>query len=139
MVGLGVGARSYASALHWSTEYAVAQSGVRSIVRAYAERTEREHGHADWGFRLDGDEQRRRYVALSLLSEGLDQAQYRARFGTDALADLPQLSALGALGLAGPQGERLVLTEAGLERSDAIGPWLFSDQVAARMAAWEAR
>ena len=43
MVGLGPGARSYTSSLHYSTEYAVGQTIVRSIIEDYAERGEEQH------------------------------------------------------------------------------------------------
>jgi oxygen-independent coproporphyrinogen-3 oxidase len=137
MVGLGVGARSYTRELHWSTEYAVAQGGVRSIVRGYV--GQQDFSRADWGFRLDGEEQRRRYVALSLLSEGVEREGYRQRFGTELDADLPALADLQRWGLATDDGLRLVLTDAGVERADAIGPWLFSERVKGLMREWEAR
>jgi oxygen-independent coproporphyrinogen-3 oxidase len=35
--------------------------------------------------------------------------------------------------------EAIRLTPAGVERSDVIGPWLYSPAVRARMAAWEQR
>lgn len=136
-VGLGVGARSYTRSLHWSTEYGVASSTVRSILSDYA--ASQAHGSAVWGFRLDPEEQRRRYVALSLLADGLDLGAYRARFASDPLDDLPQLSGLGELGLAVLRAGSLQLTEAGVERSDAIGPWLHSARVRQLMSEWEAR
>jgi len=47
---------------------------------------------ADHGFHLNGDEQRRRHTLQTLLQcDGLALGAYRRRFGTDALADLPQL------------------------------------------------
>ena len=39
----------------------------------------------------------------------------------------------------GWRAERLQLTPEGLERSDAIGPWLYSAQVRALMDAYELR
>ncbi|MBL8717404.1 MAG: STM4012 family radical SAM protein [Myxococcales bacterium] len=137
MVGLGVGARSYTRALHYGTDYAVGAAAVRDIVAAWVDRAP--FTHAERGFVLDLDEQRRRWVELTLLAEGVDRAAYRARFGTDVLADLPELATLVDDGLAQVDDAHLVLTDAGLERSDAIGPWLFSDAVRARMDEWQAR
>ncbi len=139
LIGLGCGARSYATALHSSQEWAVASRAVRGIIDDYSLRTAEDFSYARHGIRLDDQEQRRRFAVLSLLAEGLDFAGYRARFGTDALSDLPQLTQLEPLGLAQSDGARLVLTEAGLERSDVLGPWLHSEQVDALMAEWEAR
>ena len=140
MVGLGCGARSYTRGLHYSTEYAVGAKGVREIIAAFVARDEESFAFADHGFELDGAEQRRRFVLQSLLAhEGLDLARYEARFGSAAFDDLPQLGELEPLGLAREAGGALVLTPAGLERSDTIGPWLFSEAVRRRMAEHEAR
>jgi oxygen-independent coproporphyrinogen-3 oxidase len=139
MVGLGCGARSYTRALHYASEYAVGARGVRDILDRWLLRTDDDFAHADLGFALSPDEQRRRYVSLSLLAEGLDRAAYRRRFRADALDDLPQLAELVPRGLAEARGDTLVLTPRGMERSDAIGPWLFSPAVRARMDSFALR
>jgi oxygen-independent coproporphyrinogen-3 oxidase len=140
MVGLGCGARSYTTALHYSLEYAVSAPGVRAILADYIARPDAAFAVADYGFRLDGDDQRRRYVIQSLLqAEGLALADYQARFGGDLYADLPALPELAARGWAVATPDRLQLTPAGLEQSDAIGPWLYSAQVSALMEAYELR
>lgn len=139
MIGLGCGARSYSTALHYSQEWAVASRAVRGIIDDYSLRTEADFSHARHGIRLDAVEQRRRFAVLSLLAEGVDFAGYRARFGTDALVDLPELNELAAHGLATTDGARLVLTAEGVERSDVLGPWLHSEAVDALMAEWEAK
>jgi oxygen-independent coproporphyrinogen-3 oxidase len=134
MVGLGCGARSYTRALHYSSEYAVGARGVREILAAFVARPEEAFAVADYGFRLDSGEQRRRYVLQSLLcQEGLDFTAYTRRFGPDVLEDLPCLAELAPRGLAERVENRLCLTAAGLEFSDALGPWLYSEQVRERM------
>ncbi|HEX2915023.1 MAG TPA: STM4012 family radical SAM protein [Chloroflexia bacterium] len=140
MVGLGCGARSYTRALHYSSEYAVSARGVRAILSDYLTRSDESFSQAVYGFRLDQAEQRRRYVIQSLLQkEGLDEAAYRECFGSAALVDLPGLRQLVELGLAEHSHEKLVLTEMGLERSDTIGPWLYSEQVQTLMEEYELR
>lgn len=139
MVGLGVGARSYTTSLHYSHEWAVASRAVRGIIDAYAQRTAEDFAQVRHGFELSAPEQRRRWVILSLLADGVDAADYRARFGGDVRRDFPELGELPPLELAAWRGERLVLTPAGVERSDVLGPWLHSADVDARMQAWEAR
>lgn len=140
MVGLGCGARSYTAHLHYSLEYAVRAADVRAILGGYAARTPEELRRADWGIRLDGEDRRRRHVILSLLSsDGLDLGHYRQRFGSEALADLGQLEELRRGGLATLEGDRLALTPAGLERSDAVGPWLRSPRVAQLMGDYRPR
>lgn len=140
MLGLGPGARSYTRALHTSTEWAVGQRDVAGILEAYLQRSGEDFERLEWGFRLDGEEQRRRWVLQSLLQvEGLDLGAYRDRFGGEAEDDLPELRQLEALGLAARLPRRLRLTAVGLERSDAIGPWLYSARVRRRIEAWELR
>jgi oxygen-independent coproporphyrinogen-3 oxidase len=77
-------------------------------------------------------------VLLSLLSdEGLNCTAYRTYFETDVFADLPELSELLPLGLATLEQETLHLTDVGIERSDTIGAWLFSDKVRHLMEEYE--
>lgn len=127
MVGLGCGARSYARELHYSSEYAVGATGIHEIIAGFVESPSTAFNFAQYGFRLTHDEQCRRFVIKSILrTEGLDLDSYRQRFGQD---DLPQLHELLAAGLAVSDGRTLKLSEAGIELSDAIGPWLYSTNV----------
>lgn len=139
MIGLGVGARSYTRAVHYSSEWAVGARGVRDIIDRWLATPDAAFAVADYGFLLDEHEQRRRWLILSLLSaEGLDPAAYRRRFGRDAGADFPELAELAVRGLAETAaGGALRLTPAGLARADAIGPWLGSADVRRRMAEYE--
>jgi oxygen-independent coproporphyrinogen-3 oxidase len=140
MVGLGCGARSYTSRLHYASEYAVGARGVREILDGWIARDDDAFTHADWGFELDGEEQRRRFVAMSLLvADGLDLEAYRRRFGAEAVDDLPGLLQLEPAGLATVRDRRVRLTAAGLERSDTLGPWLHSERVRALMDSSELR
>jgi oxygen-independent coproporphyrinogen-3 oxidase len=140
MVGLGCGARSYTRGLHYSSEYAVGAGGIRGILSDYVEKPTEAFDVADYGFKLGPEEQRRRYLIQSVLqADGLSRCAYRERFGADALDDLPELSELIRRGLATCDDWRIRLTEAGLERSDAIGPWLYSNEVRARMGSYEFR
>ncbi len=135
MVGLGCGARSYTRALHYSTEWAVGAHSVRDIIDRWIARGNAAFDVADYGFELDALEQRRRWLILSLLAdEGLDVDGYRKKFGGDALAEFPELAELAPRGLAVHDAATLRLTPEGLAHADAIGPWLVSDDVRARMA-----
>ncbi|MGO1072728.1 STM4012 family radical SAM protein [Lysobacter sp. CA199] len=134
MVGIGCGARSYASGLHYSSEYGVARRSVAEILDHYLAREPATFAYADYGIRLSVEEQRRRHAIQSLLIRpGLDRASYRDRFGADCLDDLPQLRELFELGLAVADDDLIELTDAGLARADTIGPWLTSAQIAERM------
>lgn len=135
MIGLGCGARSYTSSLHYSFDYAVSAHEVRGIIDEYV--ATEDFAHAEVGFQLDADEQRRRHFLQSLLQAGgVDEAAYVQRFGSsphdDFAAPLAQLGSVGFLG-----DEALRLTPEGLAWSDAIGPFLFSDPVRTAMRAYE--
>jgi oxygen-independent coproporphyrinogen-3 oxidase len=131
-VGLGCGARSYTRELHYSYDYAVSVSGVRAVLDAYLARTD--FGHAEVGFALDAQEQRRRWLVKTLLQAGgTSRAQWRARFGDDVLDAFPALGDLAQRGWAGMDLQRIWLTDEGLAHSDAIGPWLVSRTVRQRM------
>jgi oxygen-independent coproporphyrinogen-3 oxidase len=130
MVGLGCGARSYATDLHYSTRYAVRAHGVRAIIEDFVSAPEASFGLASHGHRLTPDDLRRRFVIQSLLSgEGLSFPEYTRRFASDAGIDLPQLEELAELELATQTHDGLTLSARGIERSDVIGPWLYSARV----------
>ncbi|MFE0700828.1 STM4012 family radical SAM protein [Streptomyces sp. NPDC058872] len=141
MIGLGCGARSYTSALHYSFDYAVDLREVRSIIDAYTE-TE-DFSRAEVGRAVDGREARRRHLLQSLLqAEGMPLAGYEERFGSSPFADFgPELSSFeehGWLDADAPRGV-LRLSPEGLAHSDGLGPRLFSPAVRAAMAAYEAK
>jgi coproporphyrinogen III oxidase-like Fe-S oxidoreductase len=139
MVGLGCGARSYTSALHYSFEYAVEIGAVRRIIDAYVAAPD--FSAAAVGFTLSDDERRRRHLIQSLLqAEGADRAFYRARFGTDPLADFAgELAQFAAAGWLEAEATAIRLTAEGLAWSDAIGPALFSPRVRALMDGYQAQ
>ncbi len=130
MVGLGAGARSYTTAVHYCTEYAVGKQGIGEIISDYVERGPARHAEADYGCFLVEEEQRRRYVIKSLLrSSGLSASRYTLWCGRGLLQDFPQLAELVCRDLARWQEADLFLTPAGFARSDTIGPWLYSQPV----------
>ncbi len=138
MVGLGAGARSYTRALHYSTEWAVGRNSVQEILDYYS--ATKDHSFATYGATLDLDDQRRRYVIKSILrASGIDLAAYRAVFESDALEDFPQLNLLIEHGAAMLTPTHLLPTLLGLEWSDVIGPWLYSEHVQEAIAAFELR
>ncbi len=139
MVGLGCGARSYTSRLHYSFEYAVGVRHVRAIIDDFIRLPRAAFGVANVGFALDDLEQRRRHLIQSLLqAEGLDRAAYRARFGGDVLDDFA-LDTFAERGWVVDDSARVRLTAEGLARSDAIGPALFSDRARDLMDSYDLR
>ncbi|MFC8292179.1 STM4012 family radical SAM protein [Streptomyces sp. NPDC057242] len=139
MIGLGCGARSYTSALHYSFDYAVDMREIRSIIDAYTETGD--FSRARVGRWVDAGEARRRHLLQSLLqAEGMAVAGYEERFGSSPFADFPgelgRFEALGWLDGEAPAG-LLRLSPEGLAHSDGLGPELFSPEVRAAMAAYE--
>ena len=139
MIGLGCGARSYTSSLHYSFDYAVGMGEIRSIIDGFT--TTQDFSRAEVGRWVDGDEARRRHLLQSLLqAEGMEVAGYRERFGAAPADDFPvELARFAALGWLDPAAApgRLRLSPEGLAHSDALGPELFSPAVRAAMAAYE--
>ncbi|MFC8268626.1 STM4012 family radical SAM protein [Streptomyces cinereoruber] len=139
MIGLGCGARSYTSALHYSFDYAVDMREIRSIIDAYTETGD--FSRARVGRWVDAGEARRRHLLQSLLqAEGMPVAGYEERFGSSPFADFPEelgrFEALGWLDGEAPEG-LLRPSPEGLAHSDGLGPELFSPGVRAAMAAYE--
>jgi oxygen-independent coproporphyrinogen III oxidase len=138
MIGLGPGARSYTRSLHYSTEYAVGQTGVRAIIENFNDRETVRFTAAEYGIALTLDEQKLRYVIKSLLrADGVPYSAYQQRFGSSLCEDLPQLEELSKLGFVAESNDALRLNAEGLSWSDTIGPWLYSDAITARMNAYE--
>ncbi|WP_330241696.1 STM4012 family radical SAM protein [Streptomyces sp. NBC_00525] len=140
MIGLGCGARSYTSRLHYSFDYAVRMGEVRSIIDAYTATAD--FSRAEVGRHTDADEARRRHLLQSVLqARGMDVDGYRERFGSspyvDFAAELARFEERGWLDAQAPAAGLLRLSPEGLAYSDALGPELFSPAVRAAMAAYE--
>ncbi|MBS2532266.1 STM4012 family radical SAM protein [Catenulispora sp. NF23] len=130
MIGLGCGARSYTASLHYSFDYAVSASEVRGIIDAYV--ATEDFSRAEVGYRLDADEQARRFLIQSLLqAAGMERDDASERFGTG----LELLRTRGFLESA--PDDRLRLSAEGLAWSDSVGPMFFSEPVRAAMRAYE--
>ncbi|MCU6708265.1 STM4012 family radical SAM protein [Paenibacillus sp. J5C_2022] len=138
MVGLGCGARSYTRQVHYATRYGVGRRETESIIAEYvaAER----HDEIGYGFVLNGQEERRRFLLKALLHmEGLSLQDYEARFGSDLFEDCDELALLLMNGLAARSGDTLRLTEEGMALSDAIGDWLITPDVRRLMEGYVVR
>jgi oxygen-independent coproporphyrinogen-3 oxidase len=137
MIGLGCGARSYTQRLHYSTRFAVNQAGIRSILAAWIAQNDLDLALATHGIWLTEDEQRRRFIILSLLqAEGLAIAEFQQRFPGSTVDDVPEVAGLIDRGWALPVGDRYVLTPRGLQHSDTVGPLLYSQPVRDRLRAF---
>lgn len=138
MVGLGCGARSYTRTLHYSTEYAVGRRGVHSILLDYLNRPTESFSAARYGYQLPTEDRQRRFAIMSLLQfDGIARREYELAFGVDVLQHIPELSAMQQHRLATIDDDRIQLTSDGMARSDAIGPWLYSERVRKLMQHYE--
>lgn len=140
MIGLGSGARSYTRNYHYSYEYAVSSHEVKGIIKDYLTTTQDQFKFANYGFYLDQDEQKRRYVIQSILqSDGLNLKSYQDRFGSDVCNDLPQLNQLIGDQLAYQKDDIILLNDHGMEQSDRIGTLFYSEQVKNLMQSYQMR
>lgn len=138
MIGLGPGARSYTSDLHYSSDYAVSRAGISKIIGDFNNPETRNLEIADYGVWLTQEDQWRRYLIRSLLqSDGLDRTAFADQFGDDVRNLIPEVDQLVDNNCAKMTPNRLCLTEHGLAYSDVIGPWLYSNPVKSRMEQFE--
>lgn len=138
MLGFGCGARSYTAKTHYSHDYAVEKRAIQAIIRNYITRDAKSFATSDHGIRLSNHERRRRHLLLSLLNiEGICYQGFEEEFGVSMNTALPELDLLRALEWTQLDGTVLKLTEQGLERSDQIGPFLFSPEVRRLMEEYE--
>lgn len=138
MIGLGCGARSYTKTMHYANRYAVGRRGVSEILTDWVKVAD--FGMIYHGVHLNLEEQKRRFVIKSLLfAHGLEYGRYQQQFQTTPTQDFPQLDELLAQNLANFTNNCLKLTARGLELSDAIGPWLYSDAMKKRISGFELR
>jgi oxygen-independent coproporphyrinogen III oxidase len=134
MIGLGCGARSYTSRLHYSSRFAVEPAQIQRIIDGWINQSDEELSHAAWGCRLSDDDRRRRFVIQSLLTQsGLSETDYATHFRGTVTDDFPDLSSLMNRNLVENASGVYRLTALGLELSDAIGPSLYSAPYQARL------
>lgn len=135
MIGLGAGARSYTHDIHYSSEYAVGRQAIKSIIDSYSNVTD--FSKIRYGIKLSDAEKRRRFAIKSILNaDGLDIIRYKKRFGSAVLEDLTELQLLIEQNYLQLTSNRLIPTKLGFERSDAMGPFLISTEIADTMQAY---
>ena len=127
MIGIGAGARSYTSELHYSTNYAVSRKAVKDIIHAYSER--KDFTKINYGILLNEEEQLRRYLIKSLIDGGrLDATDFKQRFKKD-ISTIPMLDILFNEKWMEQKDGFFRLNESGMEMEDLIGPMLFSENI----------
>lgn len=130
MLGLGVGARSYTKKIHYSADYAVGREGIKNIISDYNQRTLQDFSTIQYGFKLNLEEEKRRYLIKSFCeNNGLLVKRYETIFSTSPFDDFPQLQELFELNLVEEKGKKITLNLKGRALEDVIGPWLYSMNV----------
>lgn len=139
MVGLGAGARSYTKHVHYSSEYAVGSKNVKGIIQDFVGKTPTDFAVADYGICLNEAELKRRYLIKSILqTSGLDRTQYHTFFNSDVLDEQPKLIELLESDLCYIENSNQIkLTSKGIDLSDAIGPWLYSAAIEAKISEFD--
>ena len=134
MLGLGCGARSYTSNVHYSSPFAVQKTVLAGILDSWINQRESDFKIATWGIRLNEDERRRRFAIQSLLNRtGLDRHAFSTRFGVEPHLAIPELDALASWSYLEEDGDVLRLNPEGMGLSDAIGPFLYSAKSRVRL------
>lgn len=130
MIGLGAGARSYTRNVHYSSEFAVARKGVKSILQHYLESTEKDFSQATYGIELSEAEQKIRYMLKSILHHsGLSKVSYQKWFGTEVLNEFPDLELLISENYLINSGDLLLPTSLLFDNADRIGPAFYSNEI----------
>lgn len=135
MIGIGAGARSYTSSLHYSSHYAVSRKAIQSIIGAYSNREDFTSIH--YGIHLNEEEQIRRFLIKSLMDGGqLNVVKFKERF-QQSIFDLDEIQDFFDQHFLEKKGNFIRLSPKGLEMEDWIGPELFSNQVNDRMNSFQ--
>lgn len=135
MIGIGAGARSYTSTVHYSSHYAVSRKAIKSIIEAYSNKENFTFIH--YGIYLNREEQIRRFLIKSLIDGGrLNIIQFKERFN-QSIFDFDIIQSFFDENILEKQGDFIQLSVKGLEMEDWIGPALFSSQVKDRMNAFQ--
>ncbi len=138
LLGLGAGARSYTSPVHYGTDFAVRRGRTARIISSFIDRGQLGKDVPRLGFELDGDERRRRFCILNLSLGRLDPSVYRRRFDADVSQDFSgELAALRNEGCVDFEGGNYRLTRRGFKYSNVIATLFQSDKVSGLEATYE--
>jgi oxygen-independent coproporphyrinogen-3 oxidase len=137
-VGLGAGARSYTTRLHYSTRWAMVARNIRAVIEEYVDRMRAGDMRVFHGFVLDEDERQRRFIIQSLLLDGLDTTAFAQAFGVEVRERFAGVwEVLAEEGLIEDSDAGIRLTSRGVRHADIVGQVLFSARVKQLMAAYE--
>jgi oxygen-independent coproporphyrinogen-3 oxidase len=138
LVGLGAGARSYTANLHYSTPWKMIARNIRGVIEEYQRRMTARDTTISYGFVLNEDERRRRFVIQSLLFDGLNTMAFERDFGIAPHGVESEVwEALAEEGCVEEVGGCLRFTGRGRRHADIVGQLFFSPRVRELIESYE--
>lgn len=130
LIGLGAGSRSYINSVHYGTDFAVRKKATLGIINGFIEHQHSPDNLIEFGFILNDDEKKRRYIMLNLSLGRVSVDEYRGVFSSELLSDFPdELAALQQEDTVEINGNMMVMTKKGLKYSSAIARLFYSESV----------
>lgn len=137
MIGIGAGARSYTSTLHYSSHYAVSRKAIKSIIHEYSEKQIEDFNIINYGIQLTREEQIRRFFIKSLIDGGqLNSTNFKKQFG-QSIFDFEIINELFDNKWLEQEDNMVRLSVKGMEMEDYIGPALFSNHIKEQMKTFQ--
>lgn len=132
MIGVGCGARSYTSRIHYCREYFEKDENVKRALEKYI--AGENVGQVYYGIVPSESDWQRRALMRGLLNvRGVERKKYQKLFGHMPEDIFPQLKELEQLGFVSIDENFVRLTATGLMYSDSIGNLFISPEVRKRM------
>ena len=136
MIGIGAGARSYTQELHYSSDYAVDRQEIKSIISQYS--AQHDFNKINYGFELNLEEQKRRFLIKSLTDGGeLATQKYSEMFRSNPFMEFELLAKLDEQGMLWENEGVLGLKSEAMKYEDVIGPALYSEKAKTLMEGFE--
>lgn len=130
LIGCGVGARSYTGNIHYSTDYVVTKESTLKMISNYINNDFKRL--IEYGFVLNRDEQKRRYIILNLLINKLNYFSYKQIFNQEIFdefkLEFDALEQEECIQLNRDNGD-IRLTRKGFKYSNIIGSLFYSENV----------
>ncbi len=127
-MGVGAGARSYTNQVSYCLSYKVQDNLVKSVIDEYMTNDIKDISLT--GFVYNQDEQKRKFVMLSLLDPGVNPEKYKKEFGTNIFEDFEQeFKALQKAKMIKNSNNLLILTKKGRKYCDICADLFVSDDV----------
>lgn len=131
LIGFGAGARSYKGKFHYSFDYSASTKEASNIIENYLNTDLDSKNMAQFGITLDEQEERRRFVLLTLTLNQLNIHTYNKKFSRDLIEDFcAEITALEKEEcIRILENGDISLTEKGFKFSSLIARLFYSENV----------